>query len=62
MADSPWVCYDLVVEGKEGDGRVNGLSWLGTESDNLETSAMDLLCQLVHGYVTGSTDQDLTKG
>ena len=58
--DSPSVSHDLVVESKEGDRRIDGFSRLGTESDDLESSSVDLLCQLVHSYVARSTDEDLT--
>lgn len=58
--DLPSVCRDLVVQGKEGDRGINGFSRLGTESDDLESSSVNLLCQLVHSYVARSTDKDLT--
>ena len=58
----PRVCSDLVVKCQEGDRRVNSLSRLGTKTDDLEPSAMDLFCELVYCNVTGSTHQDLTGG
>ena len=56
------MCSDLVVKCQEGDRRVYSLSRLGAETDDLESCSVDLLCELVHCNVTGSTHQDLTGG
>ena len=56
------MCSDSVVKCQEGDRRVDSLPRLGAETDDLEPSAVDLLCELVHCNVTGSTHQDLTAG
>ena len=56
------MCSDSVVKCQEGDRRVDSLPRLGAETDDLEPSAVDLLCELVHCNVTGSTHQDQTAG
>lgn len=54
---SPVHVPDLVVQGQEGHGGVDGLAALGTQTNHLEAGLVDLLCQLVHGDVAGGTHQ-----
>lgn len=56
--DLPVHVADLVVEGQEGDWRLDGLPALGTQPDDLQAGLVYLLGQLIHGDVTGSTHQD----
>ncbi len=53
---------DLVMQGQEGDRRVDGLTRLGTQAHHLEVRAMDLLRQLVHSNVARGTHQHLPVG
>lgn len=48
---------DLVVQGQERHWGVNGLTTLGTEPYDFQPSLVDLLSQLIHSYVTWSTDE-----
>lgn len=53
---------DLVVQGQEGDGWVNGLSAFGTQPDHFQLGLVDFLSQLVHSNVTGGTHQNRSAG
>lgn len=48
---------DLVVQGQERHRGIDGLSALGTEPHDFQPSLVDLLSQLIHGYVAWSTDK-----
>lgn len=47
----------LVVQRKEGHGGVDGFPALGTQPHHLQASLVDLLRQLIHSDVTGSTHE-----
>lgn len=48
---------DLVMQSQEGHWRLNGLPTFGTQPDDLQSSLVNLLSQLIHSNVTGSTHQ-----
>lgn len=47
----------LVVQSEEGHRGVDGFPALGTQPHHLQASLVDLLCQLIHSDVTGSTHE-----
>lgn len=60
LCSLPLHVASLVVQSKEGHGRVDGFPALGTQPHHLQPSLVDLLCQLVNCNVTGSTHQHWT--
>lgn len=60
--DWPVHVADLIVKSQKWHWGLDGLTTLGAKSDNLKPSLVNLLSQLIHSDVTGSTHQHWAAG